>query len=128
MLAIRYTYAFLISVVVMQEALAKSNEKILEKIVEMLDSENQGVQQNCVALLALLARIEGSSFYSNMNTASPCTRPVLTIMFFIEGHKRILETDFKRRLLALLQTNNVEMRQLAEVCLRLLSNVADESF
>jgi hypothetical protein len=89
--------------VVMQEALAKSNEKILEKIVELLDSDHQGVQQNCVALLALLARIE-------------------------EGHKRILETDFKRRLLALLKTNNVEMRQLAEVCLRLLSNVADESF
>lgn len=89
--------------VVMQEALAKSNEKILEKIVELLDSDHQGVQQNCVALLALLARIE-------------------------EGHKRILDTDFKRRLLALLKTNNVEMRQLAEVCLRLLSNVADESF
>jgi hypothetical protein len=43
----------------MQEALAKSNEKILEKIVELLDSDHQGVQQNCVALLALLARIEG---------------------------------------------------------------------
>ena len=45
----------------MQEALAKSNELILERIIELLDSDNQSVQQNCVALLALLARIEGAS-------------------------------------------------------------------
>lgn len=51
-----------ICTVVMQEALAKTNEKILERIVELLDSEHQGLQQNCVALLALLARIEGAGF------------------------------------------------------------------